>query len=311
MMIEHDILRRTNYGLSIYRLVLKDFYPIEDPIHFTGEEIDLVKNPFNNHRKTLKLVKEELAYRFSDIEQPEFAGGPFEFAAKHYKIEGMPLFQLLNHVMRMNLDVRYFKVHAVASPRPKPIVANIVEPPRVEVPQFSFFRAPIKNVRPLKNITVPEAYELIKTNAYARVTSQLRGLDNPEEARAFKASQFSYVTFSGVFNNRKDSALSSHSGLVTIDFDHVDDVQRLKALLLDEKRIETALLFVSPSGKGLKWIIKKNRTEMGHTDFFMAVAHYIRKTYQINIDPSGKDVSRACFLPYDPEVFIHPKYLTA
>jgi hypothetical protein len=26
-------------------------------------------------------------------------------------------------------------------------------------------------------------------------------------------------------------------------------------------------------------------------------------------DKSGSDVSRACFLPYDPDCFINPKYL--
>jgi hypothetical protein len=33
------------------------------------------------------------------------------------------------------------------------------------------------------------------------------------------------------------------------------------------------------------------------------------KTYQLEVDKSGKDISRACFLPYDSEVFINPKYL--
>lgn len=29
----------------------------------------------------------------------------------------------------------------------------------------------------------------------------------------------------------------------------------------------------------------------------------------IDPDKSGSDVSRACFLPYDPDCFINPKYL--
>ena len=311
MMIEQDILRRTYRGLSIYRLVLREFYSDENPIQFTGDQIDLVKNPFNRHRRTLQLTNEKGIFRYTDIELPEFKGGPFEFAALHYKIEGMPLFQILNHQMRLNLDVRYFRVNGVVSPNPKPKVAKVPEKPALEVSQFSFFRAPIRNVYPFKNITLLEAYNLIRSNAYARITQQLRGFESPAEARAFKASQFSYVTFSGVFSSRKDSSLSQHSGLVTIDFDHVPDVLRLKGHLLRDENIATELLFVSPSGDGLKWIIAKGNIEMSHSDFFMAVAKYIRETYRLEIDQSGRDVSRACYLPCDPDIYIHPKYLTA
>lgn len=311
MMIEQDILRRTYYGLSIYRFILREFYPGEDAIQFTGDEIDLVKNPFNGHRKTMKIVKEGAAYQFSDIEQPELKGGPFKFAALYYKIEGLPLYQLLNHVMRMNLDVRYFKVHAVVSPGNKPKETKTPVEAGPEEAMFSLFRAPIRNVNPFKDITLLEAYELIRSNTYARVTRQLRAFTNPAEAKAFKASLFNYVTFSGVFRSRCDTSLVKHSGLVTIDFDHLPDVQQLKKQLLADPRINTELLFVSPSGDGLKWIIRKKRSEISHADFFMAVAKYIRDTYQLEIDQSGKDVSRACFLPCDPDIFINPKYLKA
>ncbi len=311
MMIEQDILRRTNDGLSIYRLILREIYPGEETIHFTGNEIDLVKNPFNKHRKTMKIVKEGAAFHFSDIEQPELKGSPFKFASMYYKIEGMPLYQLLNHVMKMNIDVRYFKVHAVFSPSPKHKETTLpFEASKAET-MFSFFRAPIRNVNPFKDITLLEAYEMIRSDAYAKTTLQLRSFKNPAEARTFKTSQFNYATFSGIFSSRSASSLTKHSGLVTIDFDHLPDVHQLKKQLIADPRISTELLFVSPSGDGLKWIIRKNRTEMTHSDFFMAVSNYIRKTYQVEIDPSGKDVSRACFLPCDPDAFIHPKYLTA
>jgi hypothetical protein len=61
----------------------------------------------------------------------------------------------------------------------------------------------------------------------------------------------------------------------------------------------------------LKWIVQKKGDEICHCDYFLAVAKYIRDNYGLEIDQSGKDVSRACFLPYDPDVFINPKYLKA
>lgn len=310
-MIKQDILRRTRNGLSIYRLILKDFYPVEDPIQFTGNEVDLVKNPFNRHRKTLKITIEGGRYRHYDLELTDFKGGPFEFAALYYSIEGMPLYQILNHQLRLNLDVRYFRVHTVISPSPKPKSNEVPVEPKLSVAEFSFYRAPISNVFPLKNITLVEAYDLIRSDAYARVTRQLRSIDNPAEARAFKASQFNYATFSGVFTTRRDNGLSKHSGLVTIDFDHVPNVRKLKELLLRDEHIPTEMLFVSPSGDGLKWLIPMCDGEMQHSDFFTAVAKYISETYRLGIDKSGRDISRACFLPCDPDIYINPKYLMA
>jgi hypothetical protein len=68
-------------------------------------------------------------------------------------------------------------------------------------------------------------------------------------------------------------------------------------------------MFVSPSGDGLKWIIPIDLTKAKQADYFKAIANYVKKTYQLEIDHSGKDISRACFLPQDINAFINPKYL--
>jgi len=56
-------------------------------------------------------------------------------------------------------------------------------------------------------------------------------------------------------------------------------------------------------------VIPIDLTKAGHHDYFKAVANYIQQTYQLEVDQSGKDISRACFLPQDPNIFINPKYL--
>ena len=87
--------------------------------------------------------------------------------------------------------------------------------------------------------------------------------------------------------------------------------------LLDDFYLETKLLFRSPSGDGLKWIVPidpfKHRLgaftlQEAHSLNFEAVFNYIQHKYNVEVDKSGKDVSRACFLPYDPEAYINPKY---
>ncbi|MFN5784539.1 MAG: BT4734/BF3469 family protein [Flavobacteriia bacterium] len=39
------------------------------------------------------------------------------------------------------------------------------------------------------------------------------------------------------------------------------------------------------------------------------MSNYLKHNYRIEADPSGKDISRACFLCHDPNAFIHPKHL--
>ncbi len=38
------------------------------------------------------------------------------------------------------------------------------------------------------------------------------------------------------------------------------------------------------------------------------VANYIAKTYGVAVDKSGRDLSRACFLPHDPNAYLNPAY---
>ena len=129
--------------------------------------------------------------------------------------------------------------------------------------------------------------------------------------RKFKASSFDYCTFSGIFATRNDKALIKHSGLLCLDFDHLQNLDDLKSRLLADEYFDTQLLFVSPSGNGLKWIISIDATTTAHGAYFAAVANYIQQTYGVAVDKSGRDISRACFLPHDPNVYINPQLLTS
>lgn len=180
---------------------------------------------------------------------------------------------------------------------------------KISLPEFSFFRAPITNVKPYKSITIVEAYYYIRGRYAIAQTDALRALSDIKERRTFKAARFDYCTFSGVFTTRNDNALVRHSGLLCLDFDHLHDVEATAIKLLGDDYFETQLLFRSPSGDGLKWIIEIDVTpEHPHQLYFNAVGRYIKQRYNLEIDRSGKDISRACFLPHDQNVFINTKY---
>ena len=94
-----------------------------------------------------------------------------------------------------------------------------------------------------------------------------------------------------------------------MDLDHIDDVNGLKWRLINDSLFETLMAFRSPSGDGLKWIVEIDLSQASHADYFRAVANYLFQTYGVEADKSGKDISRACFLPHDPNCFINSKYL--
>ena len=174
---------------------------------------------------------------------------------------------------------------------------------------FSFFPAPIKNTIPVLKMTLADAYEYITGPTAVSRTRELRSKTDIKEARKFKSENFDYCTFSGIFSKRSDQALVQHSGLLCLDFDHLKNIEEVRQWLLNDDYFETQLLFVSPSGDGLKWIINIDISQTTHADYFRAVANYLKQTYNIDVDQSGKDISRACFLPYDPDCYINPKNL--
>lgn len=174
-------------------------------------------------------------------------------------------------------------------------------------PSFSFFRAPVLNTRPAATWALRDAYGYVTGPAAAERTAHLRALTDEKAQAAFKRSRFDFCTFSGLFATRGESGLIFHSGLLCLDFDHLQAVEDTFQALLQDPAFETLLLFRSPRGHGLKWVIPIDLAEDTHLNWFRAVDAYIRQTYRIPIDSSGKDVSRACFLPHDPKAYIAPE----
>jgi len=106
--------------------------------------------------------------------------------------------------------------------------------------------------------------------------------------------------FGGVFNHRYKEGLIRASQLMILDFDDVEGMVEKKKELSKSEYVLSA--FVSPSGKGLKAIIKiplvKNDKE--YKEYYNGA-----RTLFDGLDDSGKDISRACFFAYDPHIYIN------
>jgi hypothetical protein len=111
------------------------------------------------------------------------------------------------------------------------------------------------------------------------------------------------VCFNGVFEYRSLAGIKQHSGLIILDFDKFEtsqDAIDFKNSISDD--IYVFSCWISPSGKGVKALVKIPAEIENHKEYFKALKNYYNHQ---NWDDSGSDVSRFCFESYDPDLFLN------
>ena len=141
-------------------------------------------------------------------------------------------------------------------------------------------------------ITLEDSLQRIKNGKSKEKVDKVREGDKQSK------KELPIALFSGVFTGRKDEHIQGHSGLIVLDFDHID-VQDYKSLLGTDEHIRAC--WTSPSGDGLKALVRISNPER-HRDHFRALQSYFERNYGLEIDPSGINVARACFESYDPDL---------
>lgn len=110
------------------------------------------------------------------------------------------------------------------------------------------------------------------------------------------------VSISGVFNERKDASIKQHSGFIGIDIDGLGkELEGARQILKADPYCYSA--FTSVSGTGLCAIFPIDGSK--HRDAFSALAHYLYTNYQLIVDQSAKNESRARYASYDHDLFIN------
>jgi hypothetical protein len=114
------------------------------------------------------------------------------------------------------------------------------------------------------------------------------------------------VTFGGTFApTRAKDHLTQHSGLVHLDYDGVHDVAGAKAVLCAVPAL--AYAFISPSGCGLKVGVRVTPVsdDSAYKHAWQSVADHFEHQYGIMADSSGTDISRLCFVSWDPDAYVN------
>ena len=111
------------------------------------------------------------------------------------------------------------------------------------------------------------------------------------------------ICFSGVFSKRLDSSLATHSGLICLDF---DGYKSSKDMLQEKQRLSqdkfVFSVFISPSGNGLKVLVKIPEIPDNHKKYFNSLEKHFNSPY---FDKTSKNISRVCYESYDPLIHIN------
>ena len=170
---------------------------------------------------------------------------------------------------------------------------------------------------PLRTLELNEVYQLITANKRLITLTQaireaaLQGDDN--NCRMLKQQTLPYVTPCGVFTRRRSDCLTESSGLVVVDIDHLEsaeETENLRQQLFDDPYLCPALVFISPTGRGVKAFVPclHGQNPAEGIQWAMNYVHCMYDTENTQpgkgVDTSGKDLVRACFLCHDPKALL-------
>ncbi len=113
------------------------------------------------------------------------------------------------------------------------------------------------------------------------------------------------VTFSGTFSPRRTLVnLVNYSGYIILDIDKAGDSLIFHKKCLEDNEFVHAV-WLSPSGDGLKFLIKTSNDQVYHKLVYFSAVKYFQEKYGLKVDTSGSDIPRLCYVSYDPDIYIN------
>ena len=154
--------------------------------------------------------------------------------------------------------------------------------------------------------TISTILEEIKTGKYKPGIVYLRKSLAENKTEAYNKAKKSLPAFtpSGKFvGGRKLEFLANYSNCIILDIDKLSAADLQNAKHLANQSEFTFASFISPSGNGLKIIVKINSGKADHKEAFLLVQAHYESILKLEIDKSGKDLTRLCFYSYDENLY--------
>lgn len=119
-------------------------------------------------------------------------------------------------------------------------------------------------------------------------------------------NSLSGFTVSAIFDEkRRKERVIKYYGVMVLDIDNLKDEEEVERIKKEIEKIEyTKMVFVSPSGLGLKIIVETNNTDVErHTEVYKELVNYYGNQLNVEFDSQTCDVSRLCFFSYDETAY--------
>ncbi|MBW1619858.1 VapE domain-containing protein [Empedobacter falsenii] len=161
----------------------------------------------------------------------------------------------------------------------------------------------------INTVPIEQIVTEIKEGTYKSQILYLRKSLEQGKMEPYEKAKKSLIAFtpSATFKGgRKLDYLQNYNQIIVLD---IDKVEKNKLAEIKQKAIElstTFVAFISPSNNGLKLFIKVSTNQEEHKITYNNVKEFYEKELEIEIDKSGKDITRLCFYSYDPEIYFNP-----
>ena len=156
--------------------------------------------------------------------------------------------------------------------------------------------------------TIQTILEEIKIGKYKPGIIYLRKSLAEKKEEAYNKAKKSLPAFtpSGKFvGGRKLEFLTEYSKFIILDIDKLstNDLQKSKSIAAQSEF--TYACFISPSGNGLKILVKIETPKTEHKETFLKVQAHYETILKLEIDKSGKDLTRLCFYSWDENLYLN------
>ncbi|MCB0517815.1 MAG: DUF3987 domain-containing protein [Lewinellaceae bacterium] len=157
--------------------------------------------------------------------------------------------------------------------------------------------------------TLEQLIQAIQGNHFKDQVARIRHLaakGKGQQASNLK-KQLPAFTVSGHFDGgRTLEHLVEYTHFIVLDFDKLEPTQ-LEKLKSDSRQDRFSMAgFTSPSGNGYKIVVQVDSDAEHHAEAFQQVRNWFRDNHGLEIDRSGKDITRLCFISHDPEAWFNP-----
>lgn len=148
----------------------------------------------------------------------------------------------------------------------------------------------------------------IKNGQWRAVITRCReelAVGNVAEYKKVK-SMLSATTFCGTFiGGHRAENLVAYNKLLVLDLDRIptNEIAEIRQTLSADAYIYS--LWLSPSGLGLKGLVRIDSPVEFHKFAFDQIANYFLLKYNIDLDRSGSDICRLCYVSWDPDLYLN------